>query len=82
PDPTQRHRLADIRDNLATRIDEAEHERWLGEVDGLKVSLAAANQKLAQLDALATRRTTIHLGIPAFPDIAGRTLTTPDKDHS
>lgn len=82
PDPTQRHRLADIRDNLAARIDEAKRQRWLGEVEGLKVSLAAANQKLAQLDALATRRTTIHLGIPAFPDIAGRTLTTPGKDHS
>ncbi|MGH4002224.1 MAG: site-specific integrase, partial [Pseudonocardiaceae bacterium] len=49
PDPTQRHRLANIRDNLATRINEAQRERWLGEVEGLKVSLAAANQKLVQL---------------------------------
>jgi hypothetical protein len=86
PDPTQRHRLAEIRDNLAARVDEAQRERWLGEVEGLKVSLAAANQKLAQLDDLAARRTTIHLGIPTFPDIAGRTLTTPltthGRDHS
>jgi hypothetical protein len=82
PDPTQRHRLADIRDNLAARINEAQRERWLGEVEGLKVSLAAANHKLAQLDDLAARRTTIHLGIPAFPEIAGRTLTTQGRNHS
>lgn len=37
-----------------------------------QVSLAAANQKLAQLDDLAARRTTIHLGMP---DVAGRTVT-------
>jgi hypothetical protein len=86
PDPTQRHRLTDIRDNLAARINEAQRERWLGEVEGLKVSLTAANHKLAQLDDLAARHTTTHLGIPAFPDIAGRTLTTPlttqGRDHS
>jgi hypothetical protein len=82
PDPTQRHRLADIRDNLAARINEAQREGWLGEVEGLKVSLTAANHKLAQLDDLAARRTTIHLGIPAFLKIAGRTLTTHSRDHS
>jgi hypothetical protein len=82
PDPTQRHRLADIRDNRAARINEAQREGWLGEVEGLKVSLTAANHKLAQLNDLAARRTTIHLGIPAFPEIAGRTLTTHNRDHS
>ena len=51
PDPAQRPRLVDIRDNLTARIAEAEREGWLGEVDGLAVSLAGANDKLAQIDA-------------------------------
>jgi len=42
PDPQQRDRLADIRDNLVNRIAEAEREGWLGEVEGLHVSLAGA----------------------------------------
>ena len=54
--PAQRGRLADIRDNLLARISEAEREGWYGEVEGLKVSLAAANNKLAQADATAARR--------------------------
>ncbi|MGW1162374.1 hypothetical protein ACWD48_30090 [Streptomyces sp. NPDC002519] len=31
-------------------------------------------QKLAQLDERARRTTTVNLGIPAFRDIAGRTI--------
>ena len=78
PDPAQRPRLAGIRDNLHARIAEARQQGWLGEVEGLKVSLAAATTKLAQLDALAARRdTATHLGIPRFPQAAGRTVTTP-----
>ena len=50
PDPAQRGRLVEIRDNLKARIAEAEHEGWLGEVEGLQVSLAGAEEKLAQLD--------------------------------
>ena len=66
----------DIRDNLIARIDEAQHEGWIGEAEGLKVSLAAANAKLAQVDGLAARRTAaVGLGMPAFRDIAGRTAT-------
>ena len=42
PDPAQRPRIAEIRDNLHARIAEAEREGWLGEVEGLKVSLAGA----------------------------------------
>jgi hypothetical protein len=81
-DPAQRPRLAGLCDNLQARIDEAEREGWLGEADGLKVSLAAARQKLAQLDDLARRRSTIHLGMPGLPDIAGRTVTAPGEQHS
>ena len=47
-DPAQRHRLQEIRDGLTARIAEAEHEGWTGEAEGLKVTLAAAEAKLAQ----------------------------------
>ena len=78
--PDQRPRLADIRDNLIARIGEARREGWIGEAEGLKVSLAAANAKLAQADGLAARRNAaVSLGIPAFRDIAGRTAA-PAKD--
>jgi hypothetical protein len=52
-DPAQRPRLEAIRVNLAARIAEAEREGWVGEAEGLKVSLAAADAKLTQLDTLA-----------------------------
>ncbi len=77
-DPAQRPRLEGIRGNLLARIAEAEQNNWRGEAEGLKVSLAGAEQKLAQLDDLATRNAaTVRLGMPAFPDIAARTITTP-----
>jgi hypothetical protein len=75
-DPAQRHRLEEIRDNLHARITEAEREGWAGEAEGLKISLAAANSKLAQTDATTARRTEhVNLGIPAYRDIAATTLT-------
>ncbi|MFB8137610.1 tyrosine-type recombinase/integrase [Streptomyces mirabilis] len=64
PDPDQRHRIVAIRDNLLDRIAEAEKEGWLGEVEGLKVSLAGAADKLAQIDRRSRRRTTVRLGMP------------------
>jgi integrase len=62
PDPAQRPRLLEIRDNLKARIAEAEREGWLGEVEGLQVSLAGAEDKLAQLDR--RNANTTDLGIP------------------
>ena len=77
-DPAQRQRLEEIRDNLRARIAEAEREGWSGEAEGLKVSLNAANNKLAQADLTQARRAEhVHLGIPAYRDIAAATLTTP-----
>ncbi|WP_079658107.1 hypothetical protein [Streptomyces sp. 3214.6] len=82
PDPAQRARLVEIRDNLIARIAEAEREGRLGEVEGLQVSLVGAQDKLDQLDAEATRRSsTVNLGMPTFPDIANRTNTSPDSHH-
>jgi integrase len=63
PDPAQKQRLTEIRDNLAARIAEAEQEGWLGEIEGLKISLAGAEDKLAQITRRAS--TTADLGIPA-----------------
>jgi hypothetical protein len=82
PSAAQRPRILEIRQNLRDRIAEAERQGWAGEVEGLKVSLTGASQKLAQLDEMARRTTTVHLGIPAFPDIAGRAVTTPHKEPS
>ncbi|MEW2624354.1 hypothetical protein [Streptomyces sp. NPDC048106] len=50
PDPNQRFRIREIRDNLIARIAEAEREGWFGEVEGLQTSLDGANDKLAQID--------------------------------
>ena len=77
PDPAQRPRLAEIRDNLIDRIGEAQREGWTGEAHGLQVSLAAAGQKLAQMDQIAARRATVtHLGMPGHPLAVSRTVTT------
>ncbi|MEU6324866.1 hypothetical protein [Streptomyces sp. NPDC047009] len=52
------------RDNLIARIAEAEREGWLGEVEGLQVSLAGAEDKLVQIDRRSQQRTVVGLGIP------------------
>jgi integrase len=68
PDPAQRTRLLEIRDNLKARIAEAQRESWLGEVEGLQVSLAGTEDKLVQIERRC--RATVEvtdLGIPALP---------------
>lgn len=75
PDPAQRHRITEIRDNLLSRIAEAEREGRRGEMDGLKVSLTGAEQKLAQLDQRSRRAAIVTLGLPALRDTAGRSVT-------
>ena len=75
--PAQRARLKEIRANLHDRISEAEREGWPGEADGLKVSLAGADDKLAQIDAALRRpATTVRLGMPAFPGTVPHTAPT------
>ena len=75
PDPAQRPRIAEIRDNLIDRIAEAEREGWLAEIEGLKFSLAGAEDKLAQIDHRAGRRP-VDLGttIPVGPQQEDGTL--------
>jgi integrase len=53
PDPAQTSRLSEIISNLAARITEAHQHGWLGEIEGLETSLAAARQKLAAMDRIA-----------------------------
>ncbi|GAB7101876.1 site-specific integrase [Streptomyces phaeofaciens JCM 4814] len=77
PDPDQRGRLVEIRDNLLARIAEAEREGWLGEVEGLQVSLVGANDKLTQLEAETQRvRTVVDLGMPSLRQLTVRTSET------
>ena len=76
PDPAERSRLVEIRDNLTERISEADSKGWLGEAEGLRVSLDGAREKLAQMDLIAERRATaVNLGMPGFAEAAGRTTT-------
>ncbi len=68
PDPAARNRLAEIIRNLADRIAEARTNGWLGEAEGLQVSLTAARAKLTALDRTAKNSTpgTANLGMPAY----------------
>ena len=75
PDPDQRPRLVDIHDNLLDRIAEAEREGWPGEVAGLRISLAGAQEKLAQIDRRPTSPTAVDLGIPTVGHFAGQELS-------
>ena len=72
PDPAQRHRIAGIRGNLTARIAEAEREGWPGEIEGLKISLAGADDKLAQIDRRSQAPAAVTLGMPGFPAAAPR----------
>ncbi|WP_143064614.1 hypothetical protein [Streptomyces colonosanans] len=47
--------------NLRERLDEVHERGWLGEVEGLEISIAAAERKLAGM----TRQ--VSLGMPAIP---------------
>ncbi|WP_329082415.1 site-specific integrase [Streptosporangium sp. NBC_01469] len=77
--PADRPRLEEIRGNLIVRTAEAKHQGWLGELEKLRIYLASAEGKLAQLDERARRATTINLGMPSFPEIAGQTATLPGQ---
>lgn len=71
PDPAQIDRLQDIIDNLAERITEAEQHGWLGDVEGLRVTLNSAEVKLAQMYKLQSHhdREVVALGTPTLRNI-------------
>jgi integrase len=64
-EPKQMPRLLEIIDNLQARLDEAHTQGWLGEVEGIQVSLEGARQKLNQMKE-AQARPVISLGLPAI----------------
>lgn len=68
PDPAQIDRLQAIIDNLEDRITEAEQNGWLGDVEGLRVTLNSAELKLAQMYKLQSHhdREVVVLGTPTF----------------
>lgn len=65
-------RLEEIRANLGDRLQEAKDQGWLGEVAAIETTRAAAAQKLHAMRGLTARNTTVHLGIPAVRNAAGR----------
>ena len=52
PDPAQRRRLESIRANLVERRGEAIRMGWRGELEGIEISLRAADEKLAQMSRI------------------------------
>lgn len=67
PDPAQLDRIEEIIHNLHDRIEEAEQKGWLGEIDGLKISLDGARDKHARMFRDADRAGQMILDIPAVP---------------
>lgn len=66
PDPAQLDRLLEITANLKDRITEAKDQGWLGEVEGLQISLTGAQYKLAQMQQqIAAPDEPVLLGLPA-----------------
>ena len=70
--PEARPRLVEIIQNLKDRIQEARMNGWLGEVQGLQSSLAAATKKLVNLDRMRDRQPAgpVSLGMPIITDPA------------
>jgi integrase len=78
PDPAQRPRLIEVRDSLIARVAEARREGWLGEVDGLQITLAGARQKMDQIEQMTARAANVQLDAPTFAQIAGRATAAAD----
>ncbi len=81
PDPAERSRLVQIRDNLIDRIAEAESKpAGSAKPRACKSASPVPASKLAQMDLIADRRSaTVNLGMPGFADAAGRTVTNPAR---
>ncbi|MFG3026478.1 recombinase [Streptomyces sp. NPDC048254] len=64
--PKMLPRLAEIEKDLILRRKRAEQEQWLGEIEGIDLTLTFVRAKQADAARL-TRRTPVALGIPAVP---------------
>lgn len=65
PDPPNAPASIRFCDNSIARIAEAEHEGWLGEAEGLRISLIGAKETLTQIDRRPAP-TAFDLSIPAL----------------
>lgn len=61
--PKMLPRLAEIEKDLVLRRKRAEDEQWLGEIEGIDMTLTFVRTKQADAARL-TRRTPVTLGIP------------------
>lgn len=61
--PTMLPRLAEIEKDLLMRRRRAEEENWLGEVEGIDITLTFLRGKQAEAVRLS-QRPTIHFGLP------------------
>ena len=66
PAPPSATRIAEIRGNLTARIAEADRQGWPGETEGLKISLAGAQDKLTQIDRRTRTPAPVGPGMPAL----------------
>jgi hypothetical protein len=56
------------------RIAEAEREEWFGEVEGLSTSLAATEDKIAQIEAQQEKKQSpVFLGLPSLSQLTAHT---------
>jgi hypothetical protein len=58
-------RLDELEEDLIARRARAEHEGWLGEIEGIDLTFAFLRQKREQ--AQRHRRTMVVLGLPSSP---------------
>jgi hypothetical protein len=63
--PKMLTRLDEIEDDLLARRARAEHEAWLGEVEGIDLALTFLRQKREETKRL-TRVALVDLGIPVI----------------
>lgn len=64
-DPRMIHRLNDIETDLEQRRQRAHEEGWLGEIEGIDLTLAFLRRKRDEASRLVNRTTP--LGTPEFP---------------
>lgn len=57
------NRLNELEQDLLTRRQHAQHENWLGEIEGIDLTLTYLRTKRDEAERL-THRTVIQLGIP------------------
>jgi hypothetical protein len=72
--PTMLPRLDELETDLLDRRTRAEQEGWLGEIDGLDLTLNLLRQKRDQTRRMLSRSST-DLGMPRPPSTNGHDLT-------